>query len=78
MFVSDDRKEAIVFYFRVLAEPNGPLRRLKLRGLDLNCNYRVSGFGDCYRGDRLVQIGLPLALPHKDYTSVCFRLTAES
>ena len=34
MIVSEDKTEAFVAYFRVLAVPNEPLRRLPLRGLD--------------------------------------------
>lgn len=41
MFVSEDRSEAFVAYFRVLAEPNGPIRRLTLRGLDPQLKYKI-------------------------------------
>src|SRR5690606_6240429 len=39
MIVSQDRSEAVVAYFRVLAEPNEPITRLKLKGLDASNNY---------------------------------------
>lgn len=41
MFVSADKSEAFVAYFRVLAEPNGAIRRLILRGLDPNRDYVI-------------------------------------
>ncbi|WP_127507531.1 alpha-galactosidase [Paenibacillus humicus] len=42
MMVSEDRREAVVFWFRTLAEPNAPLRRLRLAGLDPDASYRVA------------------------------------
>ncbi|AWB46049.1 alpha-galactosidase [Paenibacillus sp. CAA11] len=41
MFVSEDQSEAFVAFFRVLAEPNGPIRRLTLKGLDPNKRYKL-------------------------------------
>lgn len=41
MFVSTDRSEAFVAYFRVLTEPNGPIRRLALKGLNPHLKYRI-------------------------------------
>lgn len=41
MFVSPDKKEAVVFHFRVLAVPNAPLSRLVLSGLDPSLDYAV-------------------------------------
>ncbi|MDO3680878.1 alpha-galactosidase [Paenibacillus ehimensis] len=76
MLVSEDRREAMVFYFQVLGVPNGPLRRLRLKGLQTELDYRVSGFEDRYRGDRLMQIGLPIPPLDGDYKSVWFKLTA--
>lgn len=70
MLVSGDRKEAMVLV------PNGPLRRLRLKGLHAEFDYRVSGLEDHYRGDCLMQIGLPIPLLDGDYKSVWFKLTA--
>lgn len=77
MFVSDDKKEAIVFYFQVMAVPNAPLRRLKLKGLREDYHYRLNEADGCYRGDRLMHAGLTIKNIHADYASVCFRLKAE-
>ena len=41
MIVSQDKSLAIVFYYRVLAEPNIPFIRLRLKGLDLGRKYVV-------------------------------------
>ncbi|MFD0698846.1 alpha-galactosidase [Paenibacillus sp. GCM10027628] len=76
MFVSEDRKEAIVFHFQVLAVPNAPLSRLKLKGLDPQMNYSVNGVEGPFGGDRLMQIGLQLQAQHQDYSSCWFQLNA--
>ena len=34
MIVSEDKTQALVAYFRVLAEPNAPLKTLRLKGLN--------------------------------------------
>lgn len=41
MFVSPDRKEALAFFFRVLAEPNAPEKRLRFKGLNPEFDYVV-------------------------------------
>ncbi|MNI49957.1 Alpha-galactosidase [compost metagenome] len=76
MFVSDDHTEAIVFYFRVMAEPNEPLRRLKLKGINPKLDYLVSSLDVNYRGDRLIEIGLPIPNISEDFVSIWFKLKA--
>ncbi|KWX80455.1 alpha-galactosidase [Paenibacillus riograndensis] len=41
MFVSEDKTEAFVAYFRVLAKPNAPISRLPLKGLDPELDYVI-------------------------------------
>lgn len=43
MVVSEDKKTAIVAYFKVLNDVNCPFRRMKLHGLDENSLYSVTG-----------------------------------
>ncbi|WP_301082267.1 alpha-galactosidase, partial [Faecalibaculum rodentium] len=43
MVVSEDKKQAIVGYYRVLQEINAPFRRLKLQGLSPDRLYAISG-----------------------------------
>ncbi|MCK7606622.1 alpha-galactosidase [Geobacillus stearothermophilus] len=75
MFVSADRSEALVAYFRVLAEANAPLSHLRLKGLDPNQDYEIEGLG-VYGGDELMYAGV--AVPHRlgDFTSMMWRLKA--
>ncbi|UQZ35555.1 alpha-galactosidase [Paenibacillus sp. PK3_47] len=41
MFVSEDKTEAFVAYFRVLATPNAPISRLTLKGLNPELDYVI-------------------------------------
>ena len=57
MVVSDDRKEALVGYYRVLQPSNAPLRRLKLKGIAEDMEYCVNG-EEIHSGGELMQIGI--------------------
>ncbi|WP_339303966.1 alpha-galactosidase [Paenibacillus sp. FSL H8-0317] len=79
MFVSDNRCEAIVFYFRVLAKPTPAADVLQLKGLDHSYTYEVtgeSGHMGSFGGDRLMQAGLIIPPLTGDYTSAWFKLSA--
>ncbi|MNP69661.1 hypothetical protein D3C76_1657880 [compost metagenome] len=77
MFVSEDKSEALVFYFQVLAEAFPPLKKLKLKGLHPDLDYRIGQEGDLYGGDRLMHSGLHIPSLQGDFVSVCFHLTAK-
>lgn len=77
MVVSQDKREAVVFYFRTLAEPNPRLTRLRLQGLDANLDYQFAGNDLAYGGDILMQHGWAVPLLHGDYASTWFKLTAK-
>jgi alpha-galactosidase len=74
MFVSEDKSEAFVAYFRVLAEANAPLSFLRLKGLDPNKNYEIIGSGEVYGGDELMYVGLNVPERHGDFISVIWHL----
>ncbi|MFB9330829.1 alpha-galactosidase [Paenibacillus aurantiacus] len=74
MFVSEDKKEAFAAYFRVLGEPNGPMRRLQLRGLDPDKSYALEQDGQVYGGDELRHYGLTIPQLEGDFKSVLFVL----
>lgn len=80
MFVSEDKSEALVYYFRVMAEPHPPRRSLRLQGLNPEYDYIVEGGaeaeGTVYGGDRLMNAGLALPYRQQDFESGCFRLKA--
>ena len=58
MVVSDDRKEAIVGWYRVLNGVNLPYGRLRLQGLSEDLPYRVNGGGGIHYGSELMNAGL--------------------
>lgn len=61
MVVSRDRRKAIAAYFRILQPVNTGFRRLTLRGLDPELEYRISGINYTCYGDELMNTGLILS-----------------
>lgn len=61
MVVSQDKKQAIVAYFKILNDVNCEFRRLSLKGLDEELLYEVEqetgGIGEFF-GNELINIGL--------------------
>lgn len=78
MIVSADASEALVTHVTTLAEPNAPLRYLKLRGLDPKKTYRVSidGTESLMAGDVLAHAGLNVPAAHADFVSRQWHLIA--
>lgn len=78
MVVADDATEALVTHVTVLAEPNAPHRRLKLRGLDPARTYRVrrDDTETSVAGDVLMHAGLPVPDAPGDFHSVQWHLKA--
>ena len=58
MVVSEDKKEAIVGWYRVLNVVNEAFHRLALKGLDPDLCYSNSADGRSYYGDELMNAGL--------------------
>ncbi|MCR2823024.1 alpha-galactosidase [Lederbergia panacisoli] len=77
IFVSEDQREALVFYFKVLAEPHMLSKRLVLKGLNPEFNYVLEPDGVEYGGDQLLAAGIYLPKLHGDYSSVWFKLKAQ-
>jgi alpha-galactosidase len=74
MFVSADKSEAFVAYFRVLVEPHAPLGRLRLKGLDPDADYRLLKVGQVLGGAELMYTGLDLPFMLGDFQSDTWRL----
>lgn len=75
LFVNDEKTESVVFYYRILAEANGPLSVLKLKGLDHDKNYQLMQTGKVYGGDELEYVGLSIpANLNGDFKSCMWRL----
>ncbi len=77
MFVSEDKSEALVYYFQVLAEPNAPLKKLKLKGLNPKLDYTIDEEEETSGGDRLMQSGVHIPSLHGDFISKCYHLKAK-
>jgi len=77
MFVSVDKTEAFISYFKVLATVNGPAEKLTLRGLDPDLNYKIAGKEGFYGGDQLMYSGLNITGLNGDYSSITWRIKAE-
>lgn len=63
--VSKDQTKAVVVFVQVLAEANMHNRLIRLRGLKPEAVYQAGG--NCYRGDALMQAGLPLKRLRGDF-----------
>ncbi|MCM8710737.1 alpha-galactosidase [Clostridium sp. SYSU_GA19001] len=77
MYVSEDKTEAFVAYFNVLAVPNGPIKKLTLKGLDEKKEYVIQGSKEVYGGDELMYLGLTLPETMGDYSSIIWRLKSK-
>ncbi|WML43149.1 alpha-galactosidase [Neobacillus sp. PS3-40] len=73
MFVSKDKSEVVMGYFKVLAEPNAPFVRLQLKGLNPDFLYKHIETGKVYGGDELLYVGIALPMLKGDFTSVFWR-----
>jgi alpha-galactosidase len=76
MFVSPDRREALVVHVVALNEPNAPLGRLKLKGLDSGLRYEWLGTGETLGGDELMYAGIAKERTRGDYFSTVYRFMA--
>ncbi len=70
MFVSEDKTEALVTYFRVLAVPNAPIRKLKLKGLKRDMEYSITQKKNSFGGDELMYCGIEIPDLIGDYQSM--------
>ena len=87
MVVSEDKRQALVGYYRVLQPVNIGFRRLRLAGLAEDYCYRISGFSETHFGDELLTVGLILSdaasgadtpeIPQGDFQSRLFLLEAD-
>ena len=59
-YMTSDKKTVYLAYFHSLSAPNLPMRRARLVGLEPNKNYDLQGSDEIYRGDTLMEAGIPL------------------
>jgi alpha-galactosidase len=78
MFVAKDKSEAWVAYYRIRIHPNAQFPVLRLKGLDPEAEYSVTGLPGSYLGDELMSVGLSVDLGLGDYRSCEWRLRTSS
>lgn len=80
MVVSEDKSEAFVAYFKVLATPHDYKYRLKLQGLEPSFTYEATGVveehygSNDFGGDELMYAGFQVPYLEGDYTSHIWHL----
>lgn len=77
MFVSEDKNRAFVTYVQTKTDPNPPMRRLKLKGLDPTKRYIDTQSGVSYMGDTLMNAGINLPMMFGDGKSCTFKFKAQ-
>ncbi len=78
IYVSKDKREALLFLYKIMNVPNGPLWRLRLEGLKPELNYRIDDSDMVISGEQLMRYGLnePGELSWGDYNSKIIHLGA--
>ncbi len=69
MFLSEDKKEALVNIVRLEVSGNMPVTYVKLKGLKRDAFYVESDKGKVYTGALLTEVGIPLPAPQTEYES---------
>ncbi len=67
MVVSKDKKEALVTFIQVMMRPNYHSRRIYLKGLDPQKNYRIEGEERIYSGEAMMYAGIQIENPWGDF-----------
>lgn len=75
IFVAPDKSEAMLGYFRVLAQPNDAFHIVKCKGLEAEALYKHEESGEIYGGDELMNVGLSIPQLHGDFTSLFWKFT---
>lgn len=73
--VSKDKKEAILTYVQVRAEPNFHSRKVKMKGLDEKADYRLEETGTLYSGALLMYGGILMPRVFGDAVSILYHFT---
>jgi alpha-galactosidase len=78
LYVSEDKREAVLFLYRITNIANAPLYRIRLEGLDREYNYRVDQSDTVISGEQLLNYGInePQELNLGDFNAKLMKLTA--
>jgi alpha-galactosidase len=72
VIVTEDKKEFIFYYFRILANVNKPIRKVNIRGINPDYKYRLDDSTYIYGGDELMYVGLSIPELSGDFTSLMY------
>ena len=75
--VSKDKREVLLTYVQVLAEPNKRSRKLYLQGFDTNACYRLEGTERVYSGGMLMYGGFLTEVLEGDFVSRLYHFVKE-
>lgn len=76
MFVSADKREALVMAFSLVSQASSPLKLLRLAGLDTTAKYQIDADPSEVGGDELMYRGMYIDPPlRRDYVSRIWHLT---
>ena len=67
MIVSKDKSEAVLTVYRRMGSVNNEVKYIKVRGLDADKRYRVSGFDTAFSGSTLMNIGIAADFKRGDF-----------
>lgn len=68
-FVSKDRTEVVLSYFKVLSEPSPPAKTIKCQGLCPDSRYQNTETGEIFGGDELMHAGITIKATKSDFIS---------
>lgn len=75
MFVSEDKKQALVNVVRLDVQGNMAATYVRLKGLKKVATYIDNSTGSIYTGVALMEVGVPLAFPKTEYEAYQFEVT---
>ncbi|ABY92392.1 alpha-galactosidase [Thermoanaerobacter sp. X514] len=78
LIVSEDKREFLLYYFRVLGGANEPIKRLRLKGINPDFNYVLEDDGSEYSGDELMYAGKVIPELKGDFQSIMMHFKEES
>ncbi|AEM79275.1 alpha-galactosidase [Thermoanaerobacter wiegelii] len=78
LIVSEDKREFLLYYFRVLGGANEPIKRLYLKGIKPDFNYVLEDDNSVYCGDELMYAGIILPELKGDFQSIMMHFKEES
>jgi len=70
MIIDEKKDEFLLYHFKILGMPNAKNKRLKLKGISTDKNYKLEGTDEIYGGDELTFEGITIPYRHGDFQSV--------